>query len=272
VKPRRWIAVLLAGGLTCSIAPTRAQDEGAGSEVARAEAFATEAYDAYARKDYAAAVALYLKALDASPSADIVYNLARIYDTKLKDRKQAIEFYRRYTQDTGAEPSRLRVANQRLQELRELESAATEPPAKHTMAGAAGAAHTELPAPKAAPPPAASKGGMTGVQLAGLITGAAGVAGLGVGIGFGIAAWSSSDVVHEMCDGNSCSTQEGVDAAHDASRYASVSTVAFIAGGALTVLGVTLLIAGAPADTERSVNLIPALGRGSLGAVARGTF
>jgi tetratricopeptide (TPR) repeat protein len=273
VNGRRWIAVFLAGGLACTIVPARAQETPASTEIARAEAFATEAFEAYSRKDYEQAVELYLKALEASPSADIVYNLARIYDSKLKDRKQAIAFYQRYTQDTGADPSRVRAANQRLQELRELENAANEPPASQKAAAAA-ATQVEAPAPspKSPPPSAASQGGLTATQVAGLITGAAGLAGLGVGIGFGIAAKSDSDVAHELCDGNACSTQEGVDAAQDASRSATVSTVAFIAGGALTALGVTLLIVGARGEDERAVSVAPALGHDLLGAVARGTF
>ena len=114
---------------------------------------------------------------------------------------------------------------------------------------------------------------MTGTQVAGLITAAAGVAGLGVGIGFGFAAMSDNDLAQDLCDGNACSTQEGVDAAEAASRSATVSTVAFVAGGALTALGVTLLILGAGGDEgEHAVSIRPALGRDLLGAVARGTF
>ena len=83
--------------LTGTSALAGAQEEPANSEIARAEAFATEAFEAYERKEYEQAVALYRKALEASPSADIIYNLARIYDSKLKDRQRAVEFYRRYT-------------------------------------------------------------------------------------------------------------------------------------------------------------------------------
>ena len=264
------IALALLGALAWMDPKASAQDAAASSDVARAEAFANEAFDAYSRKDFEQAVALYQKALEASPSADIVYNLARIHDTKLKDRKHAIEFYQRYTQDTGADPDRVRAANQRLQELRELEAAANEPPVKRARPAAA----AELnPPPAQSPPPPAASGGLSGVQVAGLISGGVGLAGLGVGIGFGVAAKSDADVAHEMCDGNACSTQEGVEAAEDASREAMVSTIAFIAGGALTVLGVTLLIAGGSGDGEvHAISVRPALSGDLLGAVARGTF
>src|SRR4051812_29210658 len=71
--------------------------------VARAEEYASQAFDAYSQQDYPRAVALYQQALAASASPDIIYNLARIYDLKLKDRALSIEFYERYTADPGAD-------------------------------------------------------------------------------------------------------------------------------------------------------------------------
>ncbi|HKU43521.1 MAG TPA: hypothetical protein VJR89_35405 [Polyangiales bacterium] len=274
MNARRWIAILLATGIAGALVPAAAQDAQPSPEVARAEAFATEAYQAYERKEYERAVELYQQALAAAPSADIIYNLARIYDSKLRDRKRAIEFYERYTLDTGAEPNRVRTANERLAELRELDSVANEQPREAPQpAAAAVSARPEAPAP-AQPPPPKARGGLNGVQLAGLISGAAGIAALGVGVGFGIAAKSDADVAHEMCDGNQCSTQEGVDAALAADRAATVSTVAFIAGGTLVAIGVTFLLVGSSGGSQEHARLSvsPAAGPGLLGLRTAGTF
>lgn len=214
------------------------------TQVARAENYAAAAYDAYSRKDYVAAVALYRKALEAAPSADITYNLARIYDTKLKNRVRAIEFYGRYVADPGGEPERVQSAMERLSVLREqqrIASGATLPP---TAAGEAprGAAAT----PRALPPDS----GLTIPQVTGIVVGAFGVAGIAAGVGFGLAAKSNADVAHDFCTGDLCQTQRGVDAAERGSAQALVSTTAFIAGGALLVGGVTLLVLGGRAHEQ----------------------
>jgi hypothetical protein len=248
-----------------------AEQSTGGPDVAHAEAYASEAFDAYARKDYSAAIALYEKALEAAPSADIIYNLARIYDTKLKNRGLAIEYYRRYTGDTGADPNRLRVASVRLKELRELEAIAAEQPAPNAPpATAAPQMPPAAPALGTSQPPAeaAMSGGLSGIQVAGIVTGAAGLAGIGLGIAFGVKAQSDAAVADRFCDGNACTTQRGVDASHDASDAATVSTIAFIAGGALTLLGVTGVLVGIGSQ-EREVaalSIAPYAGAGNLGA------
>jgi tetratricopeptide (TPR) repeat protein len=262
------LAIALASGLAwATAAPAAFAEERSGSpDVARAEAYASEAFDAYARKDYSSAIALYQKALDAAPSADIIYNMARIYDTKLKNRGLAIEYYRRYTEDTSADPNRLRVASARLNELRALEALAVEQPAPNPPPAAAAVAP---PAPAAPQPTAApASRGLSGLQVAGIVTGAAGLAGVGLGIAFGFKAKDDAEVADRFCDGNACTTQRGVDASHDASDAAMVSTIAFIAGGALTLLGVTavLLGTGSPEREVAGLTVTPYAGADKLGA------
>lgn len=265
---RAWIAVGLVTGLAWAAAgPVIAQEAGATTDVARAEAYAADAFNAYSRKDYSSAIALYQNALEAAPSADILYNLARIYDTKLKNRGLAIEYYRRYTLDTGADPNRLRVANARLSELRELEAIAAETPAP----AAPDAPQASVrPGSLAAPPSAAAQDrGLSGVQVAGIVTGAVGVAALGVGIGFGFAAKNNADVADRFCDGNACRTQRGVDASRDAANAATVSTVAFVAGGVLTLLGIAAVLLGSvdPHEREVAMLVVPYGAPGNLGAL-----
>jgi tetratricopeptide (TPR) repeat protein len=282
VKTRAWIAVGLAIGLAwTAAAPVRAEDNGAPPEVARAEAFAADAFNAYARKDYAAAIDLYQRALAAAPSADIVYNIARIYDLKLKNRVLAIEHYQRYAQDTGADPNRLRVVSARLRELRELESIAATADARTPEAAreavesqqsenagvTAGSAATmttgEAAGPQQssrdAPPRAAREPALSSVQVVGIMTGAVGLAGLGLGIGFGLKAKSDADEAKRFCEGNICRSQRGVDASRTARDAATVSTIAFVAGGALTLLGVAAVLLGlnGPAEREGATTWTP---------------
>src|SRR4051794_22780210 len=86
----------LVGALSLAAVPSVANAEPASPDVTRAESYAADAFAAYEKKDYQEAVVLYLKALEAAPSADVLFNLAKIYDTKLNDRQLAMSFYRRY--------------------------------------------------------------------------------------------------------------------------------------------------------------------------------
>ena len=272
---RRWavfaVTLSIAGGAPL---PARADDSATPPDVARAESYAEEAFEAYTRKDYTEAVVLYLKALEAAPSSDIIYNLAKIYDTKLKDRELAMKFYRRYIADPGADPERVREANERLAELRALEAAASEKPALAIQRQAPQQGSAGQPDQRRLPPPD-RKSGLSGQQAAGIVTGLIGLGGLGVGTVFGLSAKADADTANEQCDGNDCRTTSGVEAAEDASRKATISTVAFAAGGALTLLGTVLLVTGSNASPERdsaSLRFVPYAGPGSLGTHLSGRW
>lgn len=245
------------------------------ASVTLSERRAAEAYQAYARKDYPAAVALYLEAYQAAPSGTILYNVARIYDTKLADRPLAINFYRRYITDPGARPEFIEVANQRLRELREAEITASTLDVESAPPGAAGAAGKDrrdrgdrgstatgdrdragVNWDRSAPPPKADasdgeRAHWSGLRWTGAVLGAVGVVGLGIGAGFGWAAMSKAKTADDLCDGNACSSQQGVDATNAARHDATLSTIGFAAGGALLATGVALFILGGDQGTER---------------------
>jgi hypothetical protein len=210
-----------------------------------AERRAAEAYDAYTRKDYVSAVALYLEGYDASPSATILYNIARIYDTKLVDRPLAMTFYRRYITDPGADTERIRFANERLTELRAAEALSAD--LAHATPGASSAKPTPLATPNAAPPLAVEgeRGGWSALRWTGATLGVLGIAGVSVGTVWGLAAASKASTARQTCAGSRCTTQTGVDAAHAASEKATISTVGFVVGGALLAAGTALFFAGA---------------------------
>ena len=236
MPPLGWSLILL---IPCSVATFTGaasareigDDAGGDTEVVVAEQKAAQAFQAYREKRFAEAVALYLDAYRAAPSADILYNVARIYDAKLGDRPLAISFYRRYISDPGAVADRIQAANERLVALRDAELAATRPPPAPESSAPA-------PAPSApAPAPASPESGWNGAEVTGVVLGATGIVALGVGTGFGIAALHERQTMRDLCDNSVCSEQRGIDAAASASDHAALSTIAFASGGALLALG-----------------------------------
>lgn len=255
----KWLPFCVVVVLSAQAGQGRAEEDPA-SEVARAEEYAARAFDAYSRQDYVEAVSLYQIALDAAASPDIIYNLARIYDLKLKDRAPALSFYQRYVTDPGADPQRVRIANGRLAALRELERIqveSTRAPGEVAASGDATGPAAESGASRTAAD--GPRSGIAGLQVASLVVGAVGIAGAGVGIGYGFDAKSNADVSHDLCNGNLCTTPRGVDAAKVASNSATISTIAFVAGGALIAASVTMLVLSSTGSGEReaSAQLVP---------------
>ena len=245
-RPQARSCFLLVVGLTLSLpgAALAGQTDGSEADAAieSAEHKAAQAFEAYQAKRFAEAVGLYVEAYDASPNADILYNIARIYDTKLGDRALASTFYRRYITDPGAVADRIQLANERLVALREAELAATQsPPAAGGPAASA-----------AARAPSARAPGWTGTELTGTVLAATGVVALGIGTGFGFAAMDETKTTRDLCDGNLCREQRGIDAAEKATDHARISTIGFASGGALLALGAALYFwpSGEPSESR----------------------
>jgi hypothetical protein len=128
-------------------------------------------------------------------------------------------------------------------------------------------------APVAEPPPppepeAPAKDGKT-QRIAGLVVGGVGAAGLVVGGIFGIVSKSTyNHALTECTNGASDCSPTGVSDGKSAHSQAAVSTVAFIAGGALLAGGV-LLYFTAP---RAGLTVSPTVGMGSAGLSASGSF
>ena len=155
-------------------------------DVALAERYAAAAFEAYRVRDYGRAVSLYEQALAAAPSADILYNMARVYDVGLRDRRLAIAYYERYTADPAAVANRLGTATERLHELRAAELASMGALAEDDPGIA-----RDFPldaAPIAAPStaPTAEDDGLRPLQVTAIALGSVGLVGLGLGVGFGL--------------------------------------------------------------------------------------
>lgn len=119
----------------------------------------------------------------------------------------------------------------------------------HAPEPAAGADTAGAPT---SPPDDPGDGGLTGLQIGGLVIGGVGVAALGVGLAFGGVAMSAQGELDDAGydpDGGPC-TGPGVTPAEctalydDASSAATLSTVFTIAGGALAATGLVLVLVG----------------------------
>ena len=149
--------------------------EASAQHVAEAEALAERAYAAYVARDYAVAVALYHQAFERAPSADALFNIARIYDLGLRDRTLAMSFYRRYLSDPGALPERIERATLRLSELRVAERAELAARPEHTPAPLASATRLEANADD-------NRDGLSGWRVAAVALGTTGAIATGIGV------------------------------------------------------------------------------------------
>jgi hypothetical protein len=247
--------------------------------IEQAEAYAARAFQAFASANYDEAVALYLRAYETVPSADILFNLARVHDVGLRDRGLAISFYESYILAADAEPDNVALARERIERLRATE--ATEPvgvePAQttadtsepaallgHTPVGAEASSAAEPASvsptgvsPSVSPPSMSKATAWTPWRVGAFVAGGVGVLGMGLGAGFGVAALSDAATARKDCDGDVCASRRGVDATRSARDNANLATLGFAIGGSLLAAGLTMLWI-AP-DGSRTENALASL-------------
>jgi tetratricopeptide (TPR) repeat protein len=231
---------------TTSVAPGAASSGStqptAGPELTT-EQLSNMAYEAYQKERFSDAISLYLKAFQASGENVILFNLAKIYDQKLHERGLAREYYERYLKTPSPDPALALKANERLRVLREAE----ETLAKNK--GLAPRAPSE--ASSQSSKPTEVSGGISALKVVGLVTAGVGLVGLGVGTAFGLSASSKNSDAKAICPNDQCIEQRGVDLTTSARSAAQLSTVFFVAGGALTVTGLLLFLV-APSGSSKA--------------------
>ncbi len=138
---------------------------------------------------------------------------------------------------------------------------------------------TAAPAPVASPVPeiqqavpvethATGPAEGTTQRTAGLVVGGVGVAGLVVGAVFGIVAKSTyNDALKDCPGGTNACTPDGVSGGSNAHSQAAVSTVGFIAGGALAAAGIVLYF-----TAPHGVAVTPSVGMNSAGVGLSGSW
>ena len=122
--------------------------------------------------------------------------------------------------------------------------------------------------PPGAPPPAQSTtSSVSPLKTVGIVVGVAGVIGLGIGTGFGVEALSMKAFA--------LPGRPAFGVASNAYSQATVSTVGFIAGGALLAGGVVLFLAAPSGGSERpaaSVRVSPMVGASAGGLQLAGAW
>ena len=114
---------------------------------------------------------------------------------------------------------------------------------------------------------------MSNIRLLGILSGVAGLAGIGAG---GVCWWVAK-TRNDESNANRMSNPANADTLRgEAGDYVTAGNTLFIAGGALTVLGVVLFFVGAPDAPAAPPNvhayLMPALAPGFAGLSAGGTW
>ena len=132
---------------------------------------------------------------------------------------------------------------------------------------------TPRAATASSPPVVDDAGGSGGWRTVGFVAGGVGVAGLVVGSIFGVSALGADKSASRECATSTSCTQAGADFAQRAHSDATVSTVAFVAGGTLVVGGAALVLL-APRFTvnSRGMMVTPAITASSQTLVVSGAF
>jgi len=117
---------------------------------------------------------------------------------------------------------------------------------------------TTSPAQPAAEAPSTSSPGST-QRTIGLILGGVGIVGIGVGAVFGFVAKSDNDGVGGNCNQGVCN-QQGLNSLDSAHTAATISTIAFAAGGAALAGGALLYFLAPHASSGTGLVVAPAAG------------
>jgi hypothetical protein len=91
-----------------------------------------------------------------------------------------------------------------------------------------------------------------GLRTVGFVSLGLGAAGLAVGGVTGLMAMQANNKGKDLCPEIRCSNQEGVDAAARSRSFGTVSTIGFIAGGALAATGLVLVLAGGGSSSRET--------------------
>jgi len=259
-------AVLVVAGAVA--VPAAAHAQPAPNDAKLAEELAQQAFDAYQKGDFAAAIALYKKAYQSSAAGVILFNIANIYDKKLKDKEQALDYYRKYLRSGDTEPELVKRASERIDTVRaEIEAGkrtqeeernaaptGSNPNGSGTVAPGSGVL------PPLPPPPDPPR---TRMQKLGLVSGGVGLAAVAIGGGFGYYARTKNKDAAASCNDRVCQDGTGLGLINDAHKWANLSTGLVIGGAALIATGVVLYVYGPSKKEDRmngtTVGIIPQL-------------
>ncbi len=124
------------------------------------------------------------------------------------------------------------------------------------------------------PPPLPPESAGGGQRVAGLVTGGVGILGIAAGAVFGLLASGKESDSQKLCPTTSasCANGTGVQENNDAKTQATVSTVGWIAGGALVAAGAVIYLTAPKTKPATALRLMPAVGTGELGLRVGGAW
>jgi hypothetical protein len=119
--------------------------------------------------------------------------------------------------------------------------------------------------------------GTSGKRVAGYVVVGVGAAAVAAGAVFGIEAIQKRHDSDATCNGDTCSTQQGVNLNDDAKQFANIADVGIGVGVVAVVVGTYLIVTGGtpknvPASTARRVNVTPLVGAGTSGVSLSGSW
>jgi len=138
-----------------------------------------------------------------------------------------------------------------------------------------------VPQPQPRPPPvidvAPAEGGLTGIQIGALVVGGVGVVGVAIGAIMGGAALGATSDLESQCVADEASgtwgcDDEGLAQKDSIATQATVSTVGFVAGGALVATGVVMFLLGGQDGGSEAARLLPHIGPADVGLGLEGRF
>ncbi len=199
----------------------------------------------YELGEFSDAIAEFKLAYERAPMPGLLFNLAQA--SRLgKDYEQALHFYRAYLRARPDASNRDDVekrivelepvvAARRRAEEQRLSTVSRPPPARA----------------EAAPALVAPRPGGKQERIAGIAVGAVGVALLGGGIGFGVAALDAENRLSRLASSMGSWTPAQAQLYHDGQRDAAAATALYVVGGAAIATGVVLYVVGWRKDRPR---------------------
>jgi tetratricopeptide (TPR) repeat protein len=297
LRPESWtfarravgvlVTVALSGAATFAAVPCAAAQEGAPSGDDEKDRRAKDLYEQgnthYDLAEYDQAIDLFKQAYALSHRPTLLYNIAQAYRLK-GDCEQALQVYRNYLRVDPGSPFRAKVESR----VAEMETCVKDPTRKPVgkeaiqEGGGGGGSAAEGKGPKAPAGPGVIGGGGGGGEstgseaspggtkkLIGLVTAGVGVAAIGTGVYFSLAAKDKSDQVAEQCPASSpCDWSPALSSLQSDGKAAERNAIILYAvGGAAIAGGVVLYLLGAhEASAAPQVAFVPLRGGGSIAA------
>lgn len=238
------VLVAVAGFGHAAFADNR-DDLSAEERARKVEQLAGEGAQAYNDGDYEEAIELFEDAYELEQVPNLVYNIAKSYE-KMEDYDRAVEHYREFAISPDVDSEARASAIERIERLREIADLRKEEVDQTRKAARQAEAGEEPTAAEQLPKRDGGQQGAGGSTAHWWALGS-GVALLGAGTGFGLAASSSADLAR-----NADTYDERRAAADSGPTRAIIADGFLVAGAAASALGLYLYFTGDDASAEQA--------------------